>query len=178
MLYVARELKARQRDCELARAHPHNDLELVAENLSKYVVRALAPRLRNAHAMSDVPPMFYVARETQAHHRDCELVAGNLSKYVAHALAPRLRSADARLDVSRKFYVAHELAGAHLHNDREYRGHRMVFPHPCAVACRKDSKHLYRERCSLLQRAVILLYCGLRDRAERGILLWQPWTLA
>jgi hypothetical protein len=95
MLYVARELTARQRDCELARAHPHNDLELVAENLSKYVARALAPRLRNAHARLDVPPMLYAARETQAHHRDCELAAGNLSKYVVRALAPRLRSVGA-----------------------------------------------------------------------------------
>jgi hypothetical protein len=50
MFYGARDLKARQRDCELARAHLHNDLELVAENLSKYAAHALASRLRNAGA--------------------------------------------------------------------------------------------------------------------------------
>ena len=71
-----------------------------------------------------------------------------------------------------------ELVDAHLHSDRECRGHQMAFPHPCAVVCRKDSRHLYRERCFLLQRAVILLYCGLPGRAGRGIRLWRPWTLA
>jgi hypothetical protein len=95
MFYGARELKARQRDCELAGAHPHNDLELVAENLSKYVAHVLVLRLRSAGARLDVPPMFYAARELTARHRDCELAAGNLSKYAAHALASRLRSAGA-----------------------------------------------------------------------------------
>jgi hypothetical protein len=50
MLYAARELKARHRDCELAGAHPHNDLELAVGNLSKYVAHALVLHLRSAGA--------------------------------------------------------------------------------------------------------------------------------
>jgi hypothetical protein len=151
------------------------------------VVRALVLHLRSAGARSDVPPMIYVAREMTVHHRDYELVDVSRSKYVVRALVLHLHSAGARSDVPPKFYVAremkvhrrdYELAVAHLHSDREYRDHQMVFPHPCAVACRKDSKHLCRESCFLLQRAVIQLYCGLRGLAGRGILLWQPWTLA
>jgi hypothetical protein len=178
MFYVARELKARRRACELACAHLHNDLELAGGNLSKYVVRALVLRLHNELAWLDVHPMFYVAPELKARHRDFELVAGNLNKYVVRALVLRLRNERVWLDVPPMFCVARELARAHLHSDRECRGHQMVFPHPCAVVCRKDSRHLYRERYFLLQRAVILLYCGLLGHAVREIRLWLPWTLA
>jgi hypothetical protein len=68
-----------------------------------------------------------------------------------------------------------------LRNDRETHVCLMAFPHPCVVACRKDSKHHYFAWRPELQRAEIQRGYGHLGRVaheEHEIRPLPPWYLA